>query len=29
VATLFPDSGERYISRLNKVWMKDKGLLDD
>jgi cystathionine beta-synthase len=28
VVTLFPDSGERYLSKLNKTWMKDKGLLD-
>jgi cystathionine beta-synthase len=29
VVTLFPDSGERYLSKLNKTWMKEKGLLDD
>ncbi len=29
VVTLMPDSGERYLSKLNKTWMKEKGLLDD
>jgi len=29
VVTLFPDSGERYLSKLNEKWMRDKGLLDD
>ncbi|HSU81882.1 MAG TPA: cysteine synthase family protein [Thermoanaerobaculia bacterium] len=29
VVTLFPDSGERYLSKLNKDWMRDKGLLED
>ena len=29
VVTLFPDSGERYLSKLNKDWMREKGLLDD
>ncbi|HET9211278.1 MAG TPA: cysteine synthase family protein [Thermoanaerobaculia bacterium] len=29
VVTLLPDSGERYLSKLNKQWMKDKGLLDE
>jgi cystathionine beta-synthase len=29
VVTLFPDSGERYLSKLNETWMRDKGLLDD
>ncbi len=29
VVTLFPDSGERYLSKLNKVWLREKGLLDD
>ena len=29
VVTLMPDSGERYLSKLNKTWMKQKGLLDD
>ena len=29
VVTLFPDSGERYLSKLNKTWLKDKGLLED
>jgi cystathionine beta-synthase len=28
VVTLFPDSGERYLSKLNKRWMAEKGLLD-
>jgi cystathionine beta-synthase len=28
VVTLFPDSGERYLSKLNERWMRDKGLLD-
>jgi cystathionine beta-synthase len=28
VVTLFPDSGERSLSKLNKTWMRDKGLLD-
>jgi cystathionine beta-synthase len=29
VVTLFPDSGERYLSKLNEGWMRDKDLLDD
>ncbi len=29
VVTLFPDSGERYLSKLNKDWMSRHGLLDD
>jgi cystathionine beta-synthase len=29
VVTLFPDSGERYLSKLNQTWMREKGLLDD
>ncbi|MFL6289469.1 MAG: PLP-dependent cysteine synthase family protein [Thermoanaerobaculia bacterium] len=29
VVTLLPDSGERYLSKLNKAWMQEKGLLDD
>ena len=29
VVTLLPDSGERYLSKLNKTWMAEKGLLDD
>jgi cystathionine beta-synthase len=29
VVTLFPDSGERYLSKLNKAWMREQGLLDD
>ncbi|MGH9464495.1 MAG: pyridoxal-phosphate dependent enzyme, partial [Thermoanaerobaculia bacterium] len=28
VVTLFPDSGERYLSKLNEKWMREKGLLD-
>ena len=28
VVTLFPDSGERYLSKLNEQWMREKGLLD-
>ncbi|MEZ5331569.1 MAG: cysteine synthase family protein [Thermoanaerobaculia bacterium] len=28
VVTLFPDSGERYLSKLNETWMRRKGLLD-
>jgi len=27
VVTLFPDSGERYLSKLNEEWMRSKGLL--
>ncbi|HVR99509.1 MAG TPA: cysteine synthase family protein [Thermoanaerobaculia bacterium] len=27
VVTLFPDSGERYLSKLNKSWLKEKGLI--
>ncbi len=26
VVTLFPDSGERYLSKLNDAWLSDKGL---
>jgi cystathionine beta-synthase len=29
VVTLFPDSGERYLSKLNKQWMGEHGLLAD
>jgi cystathionine beta-synthase len=29
VVTLFPDSGERYLSKLNKAWLREHGLLDD
>jgi cystathionine beta-synthase len=29
VVTLLPDSGERYLSKLNKTWMREKGLLDE
>ncbi|HXO22725.1 MAG TPA: cysteine synthase family protein [Thermoanaerobaculia bacterium] len=29
VVTLFPDSGERYLSKLNQAWMGEKGLLDE
>jgi cystathionine beta-synthase len=28
VVTLFPDSGERYLSKLNDDWMREHGLLD-
>jgi cystathionine beta-synthase len=28
VVTLFPDSGERYLSKLNQEWMRERGLLD-
>jgi cystathionine beta-synthase len=28
VVTLFPDAGDRYLSKLNKAWMTEKGLLD-
>ncbi len=28
VVTLFPDSGERYLSKLNQDWMREQGLLD-
>ncbi|ANM28712.1 cystathionine beta-synthase [Acidobacteria bacterium Mor1] len=27
VITLFPDSGERYLSKLNDEWMREKGLI--
>ncbi len=29
VVTLLPDSGERYLSKLNKTWMGERGLLED
>jgi len=29
VVTLFPDSGERYLSRLNDEWLRQHGLLED
>jgi len=29
VVTLFPDSGERYLSKLNETWMHAEGLLDE
>jgi cystathionine beta-synthase len=29
VVTLLPDSGERYLSKLNKEWMQSQGLIDD
>jgi len=29
VVTLLPDSGERYLSKLNKTWLTDKGILAD
>jgi cystathionine beta-synthase len=28
VVTLFPDSGERYLSKLNHEWMKEQGLVE-
>jgi len=28
VVTLFPDSGERYLSKLNEEWLSEKGLID-
>ncbi len=28
VITLFPDSGERYLSKLDPAWQRDQGLLD-
>jgi cysteine synthase len=27
VVTLLPDSGERYLSKLNRHWLKEKGLI--
>jgi cystathionine beta-synthase len=29
VITMFPDSGERYLSKLNPDWLREKGLLED
>jgi len=29
IVTLFPDSGERYLSKLNPDWLREKGLLED
>ena len=29
IVTLLPDSGERYLSKFNKAWLAEKGLLDD
>jgi cystathionine beta-synthase len=29
VVTLFPDSGERYLSKLNPEWLEEKGLLEE
>lgn len=29
VVTLFPDSGERYLSKFNKEWMAERGLLEE
>jgi cystathionine beta-synthase len=29
VVTLFPDSGERYLSKLNRNWMGERGLLEE
>ena len=28
VVTLFPDSGERYLSKLNDEWLREQGLID-
>ncbi len=28
VVTLLPDSGERYLSKLNEEWMREKGLIE-
>ncbi len=28
IVTLFPDSGERYLSKLNDDWMREQGLVD-
>lgn len=28
VVTLFPDSGERYLSKINRQWMAEKGLIE-
>jgi cystathionine beta-synthase len=28
IVTLFPDSGERYLSKLNEDWLREHGLLD-
>ena len=28
VVTLFPDSGERYLSKINETWLREQGLLD-
>jgi cystathionine beta-synthase len=29
LVTLFPDSGERYLSKLNAEWLREKGLLEE
>jgi hypothetical protein len=29
VVTLFPDSGERYLSKLNRQWLSEQGLPTD
>lgn len=29
IVTLFPDSGERYLSKFNDDWMREKGLLEE
>jgi cystathionine beta-synthase len=29
VVTLFADSGERYLSKLNRAWLAERGLLED
>jgi cystathionine beta-synthase len=28
VVTLFPDSGERYLSKINQTWLREQGLID-
>jgi cystathionine beta-synthase len=28
VVTLFPDSGERYLSKINATWLREQGLID-
>ncbi|MDH3743534.1 MAG: cysteine synthase family protein [Acidobacteriota bacterium] len=28
VVTIFPDSGERYLSKLNETWMREQGLIE-
>ena len=29
MSILFPDSGERYLSKLNPDWLSEKGLLEE